>query len=262
MARLALADRIIIEEAQEDSLSCQLDKSLFAFSGLCDKGLCGPDNLAWKALSAFRKKRGQPKGPLRMSIVKRIPPAAGLGGGSSDAGAVLRFLNGLWPLEEKELFELALSLGADVPFFLKREALLLAQGLGQILTPWKGPLPPAQVLLVNCGQPLSTARVFAELGLTKGQSRNSLSASSEAGLPEYGSEARLGQNHLLPAALKLLPLLEAVRTKVSSIAEGPWGLSGSGPTFWALYGDKRAAESAAGECAKLGWMALSTWIDF
>ncbi|MEO0108448.1 MAG: 4-(cytidine 5'-diphospho)-2-C-methyl-D-erythritol kinase, partial [candidate division WOR-3 bacterium] len=105
----------------------------------------GPENLAIRAALLFRDYFGWPKG-LLIALTKRIPLGAGLGGGSSDAAAVLKGLSKLYPghLARLDLFRLAGELGSDVPFFLISGA-CRAQGRGEILTPVK--LPKLHLLL-------------------------------------------------------------------------------------------------------------------
>ena len=122
------------------------------------------ENLAARALAALRE-RGWERPPLRIEIEKRIPVAAGLGGGSADAAAVLRLAAG----EVADLEQIAAALGADVPSQLT-PALALVRGAGERVEPLPEPAPHAVVLLPDGGG-LSTAAVFAEadrLGLGRG----------------------------------------------------------------------------------------------
>src|SRR5215218_4819543 len=146
---LALADLIAVTPAERDEVICP--------------GVEG-ENLAARALAALRE-RGWEREPLRIEIEKRVPVAAGLGGGSGDAAAVLRLAAG----EVADLPQLALALGADVPSQL-RPALALVRGVGELIEPLPEPAEHAAVLLPGGGG-LSTAAVFAEadrLGLGRG----------------------------------------------------------------------------------------------
>src|SRR4051794_7904288 len=137
---LALADLIEVTPAERDEVVCA--------------GVEG-ENLAARALAALRE-RGWDREPLRIEIEKRTPVAAGLGGGSADAAAVLRLARG----EVDDLAGLAAGLGADVPSQL-RPGLALVQGSGERIEPLPAPAPHAAVLLPGGGG-LSTAEVFAE----------------------------------------------------------------------------------------------------
>lgn len=227
---LALADLIEVSPAERDEVICP--------------GVEG-ENLAAKALAGLRE-RGWEHEPLRVEIEKRVPVAAGLGGGSGDAAAVLRLAAG----EVADLPELAAELGADVPSQL-RPALALVRGAGEHVEPLPEPAEHAAVLLPGGGG-LSTAAVFAEadrLGLGR----------SDAELDELAARLRavagagaspldypdLLVNDLEPAALSLRPdiggALEALRAAGAPKAI----LSGSGPTAVGLFPDLAAAQAAA-----------------
>ena len=149
---LALADSLEVEEAERDEVLCE--------------GVEG-ENLAATALSALRAE-GWERAPLRIEIAKRIPVAAGLGGGSADAAAVLRLAAG----EVAELERLATGLGADVPSQLA-PSLALVRGAGEHVARLPDPQSHAVVLLPGGGG-LATGDVFAEadrLGLGRGRRR-------------------------------------------------------------------------------------------
>ncbi|MCF8127749.1 MAG: 4-(cytidine 5'-diphospho)-2-C-methyl-D-erythritol kinase, partial [Deltaproteobacteria bacterium] len=114
------------------------------------------DNLAWRAAQSFFSRIGWRNG-LSITLTKNVPVAAGLGGGSSDAAATLMALSELFsePLPPKELAELALKLGADVPFFLQRSP-CIAHGIGEILAPLPK-LPPLSFVIVMPDVSVSTA---------------------------------------------------------------------------------------------------------
>ena len=146
---LALADAIEVTEAERDEVICA--------------GVEG-ENLAGSALAGLRE-RGWRREPLRIEIEKRIPVAAGLGGGSADAAAVLRLAAG----DVAGIEELAAEIGADVPSQLV-PALALVQGAGERVARLPDPVPHAAVLLPGGGG-LATGDVFAEadrLGLGRG----------------------------------------------------------------------------------------------
>src|SRR3954454_6268937 len=137
---LALADLIEVSPGERDEVICP--------------GVEG-ENLAARALAALRE-HGWQHQPLRVEIEKRVPVAAGLGGGSGDAAAVLRLAAG----EVDDVPALAADLGADFPSQL-RPALALVAGAGELVEPLPAPAPHAAVLLPDGGG-LSTAAVFAE----------------------------------------------------------------------------------------------------
>ena len=229
---LALADALTVFEGERDEVVCP--------------GVEG-ENLAARALAALRA-RGWDRAPLRVEIEKRIPVAAGLGGGSADAAAVLRLAEGA----VGELEALAAELGADVPSQLV-PALALVRGAGERVE--KLPAPPSHaVVLLPAGGGLSTAAVFAEadrLGL--GRDEEELEKLSAGLRDAAGSGASpLAYSHLLandlePAARSLRPdigtALDALRAAGAPLAL----LTGSGPTAFGLFEDLGAAERAAAE---------------
>jgi 4-diphosphocytidyl-2-C-methyl-D-erythritol kinase len=235
---LALEDTIEVTEAERDEVVCP--------------GVEG-ENLAAQALAALRE-RGWEATPLKIEIEKRIPVAAGLGGGSADAAAVLRLapdpaarLAGWIP----DLEAIAAGLGADVPSQLV-PALALVQGAGERVERLPDPSPHAVVLLPGGGG-LGTADVFAEadrLGLGRDATefedlagRLRVAAGSGASPLTYPD---LLVNDLEPAARSLRSeigdALEALRAAGAPLVL----LTGSGPTAFGLFKSLAEAEAAAG----------------
>jgi 4-diphosphocytidyl-2-C-methyl-D-erythritol kinase len=216
--------------------------------GAPDEVLCPEvegENLVARALAALRE-RGWRHPPLRVEIEKRIPVAAGLGGGSADAAAILRLAAG----EVAELEEIALGLGADVPSQL-RPSLALVRGVGEKVERLPEPASHAVVLLPGGGG-LSTAEVFAEadrLGLGRGEDEldelaGRLRAAAGAGASPL-SYPELLVNDLEPAARSLRSdigeALDALREAGAPHAM----LTGSGPTAFGLFESLAAAREAA-----------------
>jgi 4-diphosphocytidyl-2-C-methyl-D-erythritol kinase len=263
---LALAD---VLQVSTTTLRCDLsvsetDKShrrRWAGGAGGDEVLCpGVDgdpaaNLAARALAALRE-RGWEGPPLRIEIEKRIPVAAGLGGGSADAAAVLRLARGdlgVYGTDKsppRDLAAIAAGLGADVPSQLD-PALALVQGAGERVERLPDPVPHAVVLLPSGGG-LSTAAVFAEadrLGLGRGNGElerlaAQLHEAAGAG-PSPLAYADLLANDLEPAARSLRPdvgeALDALRAAGAPLVL----LTGSGPTAFGLFEDVAAARAAA-----------------
>jgi 4-diphosphocytidyl-2-C-methyl-D-erythritol kinase len=227
---LALADQIEVSEAERDEVVCP--------------GVEG-ENLAERALAALRE-RGWERPPLRIAIEKRVPVAAGLGGGSGDAAAVLRLAAG----EVDDIQGLAAGLGADVPSQLD-PSLALVRGAGERVEPLPRPAPHAAVLLPDGGG-LGTADVFAaadRLGLGRESEeldalavRLRVAAGSGASPLAY---ADLLVNDLEAPARSLRPgigdALDELREAGAPVAL----LSGSGPTVVGLFADLGAARAAA-----------------
>ncbi len=120
-------------------------------------------NLAWRAAEAFFAATGYACRRLRIHIEKRIPAAAGLAGGSTDAAAVLRALNELFdhPLAVEDLCAVGLKLGADVPFCIKGNT-QVTEGVGEVLTA-VSPLPDCNILLACSGEGISTPAAYRAL---------------------------------------------------------------------------------------------------
>jgi 4-diphosphocytidyl-2-C-methyl-D-erythritol kinase len=227
---LALADLIEVAGAERDEVVCP--------------GVEG-ENLAGRALAALRE-RGWERPPLRIAIEKRVPVAAGLGGGSGDAAAVLRLAAG----EVDDIQGLAAELGADVPSQLD-PSLALVRGAGERVEPLPLPLPHAAVLLPDGGG-LSTADVFAEadrLGLGRGSDELDalavrLREAAGAGASPL-SYAGLLVNDLEAPARSLRPGIGDALDELREAGAPVVLLSGSGPTAVGLFADLAAARAAA-----------------
>jgi 4-diphosphocytidyl-2-C-methyl-D-erythritol kinase len=208
-------------------------------------------NLAARAACAFLDATGL-RVRVRIALEKRVPAAAGLGGGSSDAGAVLRALARRFPgaLAAPALADLALGLGADVPFFLDPRPVLVS-GIGERRTPLPERLPPLALVLANPGVPLATAAVFARYaaGAAPPSARGGLAGALREALagPPEALAARLAplfENDLEGPAVALCPGIAAVREALAASGAGAVGLSGSGATLYGVYASPAAAEGA------------------
>ncbi|MBM9529932.1 4-(cytidine 5'-diphospho)-2-C-methyl-D-erythritol kinase [Desulfoprunum benzoelyticum] len=194
-------------------------------------------NLAWKAADAFffASRRGKGCG-VDIRIGKRIPVAAGLGGGSSDAGTVLRGLNSLFDSEfsRSELCAMALRLGADVPFFVVEDDAVLAEGVGEVMYPVPS-LKGYSVLLVNPGFSVSTRWVYENLGLTSTLKESKL-ASFRKDAPDTPSLGTLS-NDLERVTLAQYPELASIKENLLEAGAEVALMSGSGPTVYGLFPD-------------------------
>ncbi|WP_375598159.1 4-(cytidine 5'-diphospho)-2-C-methyl-D-erythritol kinase [Devosia sp. Naph2] len=231
-------DELEARPAAEDSL---------AISGPFSPGLgTGPNNLVLRAVAAFRARWPELSPPgLDLHLVKNLPVAAGIGGGSADAAAALRILAGMSPepIPVAELADLAATLGADVPACLLSRP-LVARGVGEILSP----LPEFPVLfltLVNPGVAVATADVFRRL---RAHDNYPLPA-----LPEpLTRPAQLGlwlnetRNDLQPPAVKLVPEIGVLVEELAETAGCMLArMSGSGATVFGLFGSEGQAHEAA-----------------
>ena len=211
----------------------------------------GPDNLVLKAERALREEiSGLRSGRFR--LVKRLPVASGIGGGSADAAAALRLLARLndLPLSHPALLAAAGRIGADVPVCLEMRARIM-RGIGERLgQPLR--LPRLFALLVNPGVAVETAPVFRALGLQPGQGHEgavaaftaeeaslATSASLIAALAATGNDLEAPARAVAPAIGEVLSVLSALPG--CRLAR----MSGSGATCFALFDDCRASAAAA-----------------
>jgi 4-diphosphocytidyl-2-C-methyl-D-erythritol kinase len=227
---LALADLIEVAPAERDEVVCP--------------GVEG-ENLVAQALAGLRQ-RGWQREPLRIEITKRTPVAAGLGGGSADAAAVLRLAAG----EVEDLPALAAELGADVTSQL-RPALALVRGAGEVIEPLPAPVPHA-VLLLPDGGGLSTAAVFAEadrLGLGRDTAELEALAARLREVAGAGASPlaypELLVNDLEAPARSLRPAIGEALAALRDAGAPVALLSGSGPTAVGLFPGLAAARAAA-----------------
>ena len=204
----------------------------------CDApGLSGANNLAWRAAIALADYAGvRPR--ARIDIVKRIPVAAGLGGGSADAAAVLRGLNCLWQLHlpPSELASIAGSIGMDVPFLLTGGA-ALATGRGDELRPLP-PLPTRQLTLVAPAAtiPNKTPALYGALtsaDFSDGRDTRALADTIVDAAVSDADFAGGGRNAFTRAAREIFPGLASVMDTAAAAGIPP-RLSGAGPAFFML----------------------------
>jgi 4-diphosphocytidyl-2-C-methyl-D-erythritol kinase len=252
MQSISLADELTLERApagvEHDEVVCP--------------GVPGApgENLAARALAAFRAASAWDAPPLRLKIVKRIPVAAGLGGGSADAAGALRLArhaSGLGNDDDGLLRELGAALGADVPAQIA-PGRWLAGGAGELLEALPDPNPASFGLLVlPAAGGLSTAAVYAEadrLGLVRSaetleERRRALRRALElsAAVP---AARELLENDLAPAAISLCPEIAAALSQAREVGAEIALVSGSGPTVLGLFphanGLGRAERAAAG----------------
>jgi 4-diphosphocytidyl-2-C-methyl-D-erythritol kinase len=213
----------------------------------------GPGNIAWRAADALVQLSGREVG-LDIAITKRIPVAAGLGGGSSDAATVLMGVNELLDLglSQERLREIGVKLGADVPFFIFKKP-ALAEGIGDKLTALER-VPELWVVLVNPGIHVSTAWVYQNLQLTSKRDLAIVSCS-------YGSLDEVCatlSNDLEPVTFSRFPAVRELKERL--IAAGARGalMSGSGSTVFGLFADEAGARKAAEEIAQeRGWFSVA-----
>ncbi|MFP4623492.1 MAG: 4-(cytidine 5'-diphospho)-2-C-methyl-D-erythritol kinase [Gemmatimonadota bacterium] len=262
---LHLADTVVLDAEEDPGFATGFAPPLTA---LPDMGASGR-NLAVRAARAFQERAGLPAdaGP-RIRLVKRIPAGGGLGGGSSDAAAVLRGMRRLHPerLEPPDLLELARGLGSDVAFFLL--GVPLARGLGrgdrlQVLDPL--PARPVVVVIPPFGVSTADAYRWIDEDRTRADAGAAAEPRADAGqAAEPGADAGLAaepwagaapldwdlvaeraRNDFEPSVFRRRPALRALRDTLLNAGARPALLSGSGSTVFGIFGDETAARAAA-----------------
>jgi 4-diphosphocytidyl-2-C-methyl-D-erythritol kinase len=261
-AALGLADRLSLAQAAGDEDTLHV-------SGF-DPGPTA-DNLVLKAIAATRAAVGGgwsggpgPAPALAARLDKRIPVAAGLGGGSSDAASAIDGALEAWAaeLDPETRLRVAAGVGSDVPFFLAG-GVALVEGRGESVAPLDGLHGTPGVLLVTPAVTVSTRDVFEAFDAIRTHGDGAVRLTSmhlaeelRAKLSTADLVARAGAmtvaNDLLSAAALVVPSLVPFRRSISRLLGRPVGLSGSGPTLWALY----ASEAEAAEAAELARTAL------
>ncbi len=213
----------------------------------------GPGNIAWRAADELLSLAGREVG-VDIVITKRIPVAAGLGGGSSDCAAVLMGLNQLLELglSDARLMEIGVKLGADVPFFIFKKT-ALAEGIGEQLTAIEQ-IPQVWLVIVNPNVPVSTAWVYQNLQLTN--------RSDDFKMPRFYSSiadicAVLG-NDLEAVTIRRYPVISEIKGRLQALGAAGVLMSGSGPTVFGIFEQEDAARQAVVELTRgTGWFAAA-----
>lgn len=209
----------------------------------------GPENLVLRAARSLDPSRG-----ARLTLDKHLPAAAGIGGGSSDAAAALRVLSRLWDLPLPAA-EATAVLGADVPVCLDARPRRMA-GIGDVLSEVP-PLPPAWLVLVNPGVPVSTPAVFRALARKDGAPMPQLPACTDAAT--FAAFLLGLRNDLEPPACALQPqvseVLAALGAQTGCLLAR---MSGSGATCFGLFAAEAPARGAA---AALAAAAAGWWVQ-
>lgn len=243
MQTLTLSDRLQLTDAPDISLSCS------------DPALANDANLVLRAARLMKERYSVEKG-CRIQLEKRIPVAAGLAGGSSDAAATLAALARLWQLDLDcaDLLPIAEVIGSDVPFLLYGGAALV-EGRGECVTPLPCPTP-AWYLLVKPPIAVDTGEIFRALApseWTNGQATRQLASQLHADTP-----ARAGVNALQQTLFRLYPDAEACFTAVSTVVRDRPFVSGSGPTVVGVFPSPDEAQEAALALSAHGyWMNIA-----
>ena len=264
MQTISLADELVVELADRPGIVLECDDTDLPV----DAG-----NLAWRAAELFYTRlRTTPR--VRIGLEKRIPTRAGLGGGSSDAAAILNMLNCLHgePFVQSELTGMAAELGSDVPFFIAGGR-AVAEGRGERLRPL--PALPIHALLVVPGFGVETAWAFSKVTPREGSrcvnetgvlpddvdaSPPAGSVSTRVNEAEGGSaphclesdgprKAAALQNDLEEPVFAAHPVLEEIRGRLLELGADDARMTGSGSTIFGLFSTAEMAAAAQREWA-------------
>ena len=234
--RIELADEVTVRATDAATRSLEVTGPRVPAAGL------GPTekNLAYRAAVAFQERSGWPQG-FEISLVKNIPVGGGLGGGSADAGGVLRALNAIAPapLDAPELHEIAATLGADVAFLASEYASAIGSGRGEILVPPAREMPVADVLLVVPPFGISTVEAYGWLRQRK-RYATSHRASAALTVSEHRPWAAQDQGNTFETVIdERYPAIPAIRDRLRAAGATIARMSGSGSTVFGLF-DGRA----------------------
>ncbi len=249
--RIDLADELTFEPHQDLVLTCT-DPTLS----------CGEDNLVVRAARLLQQASGGCRG-ARIQLAKRIPIAAGLGGGSSDAAATLLGLSRLWELgwDATRLIPLAARLGADVPFFFSEAPMAVGRGRGEVCEPMAGARRLTQLLVVPSDR-LSTKDIYAQARFDLTAPKPSITMMQHALCNgSLGELARGLWNDLAPEAIRRCPVIATIQSILDRLGCVGVCVSGSGPAVFGLCADMAQAEAIAGSVRRHPWRVqiVQTW---
>lgn len=236
MQQINLYDNISISERDDNEIKIFTN---------CEYIPTNPSNIAYKAADNLRKTLSISKG-VNIYIDKRIPVAAGLAGGSANAAAVLKGLNKLWDLKlsQKELMDIGINIGADVPFCILGGT-ALAQGIGEKLTPIESNIKNTWIVLAKPPISVSTGEVYRQLDLSKIINKPNtarLVDSIEKG-NIYGISDSM-RNVLETVTEAKHPIISEIKRKMMEYNCLGSMMSGSGPTVFGICKNYEKAKSA------------------
>jgi 4-diphosphocytidyl-2-C-methyl-D-erythritol kinase len=229
-ALVDLADQVRV--ARADRLDVELRP---------DPGASAAAELSRRAVLALAEATGRP-GAAHVRVAKRIPVAAGLGGGSSDAGAVLRGLAAVWR-SDADLVAVGATIGSDVPFFASGAAFALVEGRGERVRPLPQPRDGLWIVLVRVAARVATADVFAALRKEEwsdGRASAALAAAFADGTVTPEVVRMRSRNDLLDAASRVCRDIGEARL-IAGAKNVTLALSGSGPSLFAVADSRQDA---------------------
>lgn len=232
-----------------DELHLRSLKERSSCAVLMDGSVPPERNIVYKAVSAFRSRSGW-DGGIEVSVRKRIPLGAGLGGGSSDAASTLMGLNAIagHPLSDEDLSSLGASIGSDVPFFLGGPCALV-RGRGEVVEPLPPPRGSWSLVLINPLVPSDTATAYRtldsyRLGVSRGFDCPSLTAEAVgAALSADPTDWAFSNDFLEPLSARE-SVYGRMLTDLRRVGAMFASLSGSGSTCFGVFTDSEAASRA------------------
>lgn len=235
--RLALADELVVERREQNGVTLAVEGAD-----------TGPerDNLALRAAEMVRQMVRLPFG-VHLTLRKRIPVGAGLGGGSADAAAALQAVNALAgnAIPRHELFQFAARLGADVPFCFSGASLAIGWGRGDRLFVVPSP-PPAPVLIVSPPVSVKTSEAYGWIDqATEGRGRRGAVALDLESLGSWGSIGRMSGNDFETPVFGRHPEVRAAYEAVAKTQPLLCRMSGSGSSVFGIYRSARDRDDAA-----------------
>ncbi|HLC65793.1 MAG TPA: 4-(cytidine 5'-diphospho)-2-C-methyl-D-erythritol kinase [Candidatus Nanoarchaeia archaeon] len=241
MQQIDLSDDIIVEKLPEDTIEIN-----------CSANIPTKQNLCYKAAKLMKDRYGIRDG-VKISIEKRIPIGAGLGGGSSNAAATIIAIDNLFglQLEKKELISIAREIGSDVPFFIIGVAALV-EGTGENVTPLE--LPRLNIVLVYPEFEVSTKLAYG-LWDKKGCSSKTINPND---LTDARTIAASLANDLQPVIFDTYEGLQDIRDELVKFGALNACLSGSGPSIYGIFDSEKTASEAAEKIEKENFTVVCT----
>lgn len=225
MSSVDLSDRLTIEELPENQIVVETNKAFLPI----DKR-----NNVYQAAALLKERYGIEQG-VKISIEKKIPVAAGLGGGSTDCAAALRGMNRLWNLNLSidQLIEIGVEIGTDVPYCLHGTTSFIG-GKGEIVRPLK-PMPQCWVVLVKPRLSVSTRKIFQKVQDPNQLQHPDMERLSQAILDEdYEAMLQYMGNSLEDITIPKYPIVQQIKDRMIKYGADIALMSGSGPTVFAL----------------------------
>lgn len=236
MQTVDICDDLVFERTEQPGIVIRTNHEELPVDG---------NNLIYKAANLLFREKGITEG-VQITLTKRIPIAAGMAGGSSDAAATMHGVNELFGMgySIQELQELGVKLGADIPYCLVGGT-MLSEGIGEILTPLPAP-PDCFLVVAKPDINVSTAFVYGNLHanrLTYHPDIDGMVRALQIGNLR-GITDRLG-NVLETVTIKEYPIIEEIKELMRSMGAENALMSGSGPSVFGIYTDRKTAEAAA-----------------